>query len=283
MLLCCLVVIMKLYSRQDNEMTIDDYEQFCELWMTTHETMAGGKTLSAAAIEMVFEDLEDFPFEVVKQAVRKYRKTSQFAPTTFNIIEIIKRDNGLSHLGAEQAWAIAQGFFDESHTVIATQEIMSAWCVASEVDKYSAAKVFKETYGSIVNPESIPVWTVYHGSKRIGSDGRPEAAVLFNPTEKIRLPSSEVKSLEARMMLSAPPETTVAALLENPKVKSNVVDFKSGIDRLRGALHGRQILLEKSKSLLAKRHEKWIRKVFDYKARELGDVANEQAKCVIYP
>lgn len=242
-------------------MNLEQYDEFCELWIATHEAMAGGKSFSGAALEMIFEDLEEYPLEVIKAALRKFRKSEKFAPTPFDIITMIKAQYGLLHIGVEEAWAIAQGFADEHNTVIATPEIFAAWGIAENTDRYSQAKAFKEKYSELMKTESRPQWRVYEGSPMPVAGDYPRQPVLFNPERLKSLADYDRLAFNNRLALSAPPETTMKKLIEDANKKTgNVVDLQLRFAMLKEAING-GLSLKKSPKQLAKRHEKWIRKV----------------------
>lgn len=146
-----------------------DYRDFKEVWTNAHAVMAAGnKNFSEIAIESIFDDLEDYPLELIKQCVKRHRKTAQFAPTPFDIITMINESKGNKHLGVEEAWAIAQQLFDERATVIITNEIMTAYSVSQSLspDKTAMRMAFKEKYSELVKNATPAKWWATQGTDK---------------------------------------------------------------------------------------------------------------------
>lgn len=172
-------------------MKTKDYSDFVDLWQATHESMAGGKKLSGLALEMIFEAFEDYEFEVIEKAIKHHMKTVQFAPTVYDIIELISKTQ-TQHVGVEEAWSIAQQLFDEKATVCVTDEILTAYEVSRPLypDKTAMRMAFKEKYSALmINPKPV-VWNINLGWDK---SGRVET---INDAVKIgRLSHDEAKQL----------------------------------------------------------------------------------------
>ena len=231
-----------------------DYSGFKEVWTNAHAVMAGGnKTLSELAIESVFDDLEDYTLDLIRQCVKKHRKTMQFAPTPFDIISMINDLKGNKHIGVEEAWALAQGLFDENATVVITNEIMTAWGVAECVypDKVGARMAFKEKYLEIIKTAPEPKWWATQGDSR-----EQRVAAISNAVDLGRLTHDRASQL---CLGYDKPVSTVAGLIESAAKKSNVIDAKSRWAGLSDSLKIPSI--EKSKLQLAKEHGELVKKV----------------------
>lgn len=145
-----------------------DYPHFVELWTAANQLMAGGKALSNTAMGMVFNALRNYPLQIIEQAINKHIQTAQFAPTPADIINLLKTGN--KHLSPAEAWAIVPKTVFESGVI--TNEILRAWCIASELYEkkqvFAAEKAFLAAYARIVSESELvgkPVeWTLTKGS-----------------------------------------------------------------------------------------------------------------------
>lgn len=256
-------------------MNIDDYEDFCELWIATQDTMAGGKKLSEAAIEMVFDDLEEYPLDIIRQCLKRHRKTAQFAPTVFDVTSMINESKGNKHLGVEEAWALAQLMFDESNMVIATPEIFSAWCVASDTDKYSAARAFKEKYAALIKTPSYPEWKNYGGC-HVQTGGYPLPARLANP-ERINDLSDPLRiALNSRLALTQAPAMTAEKLIDQAAEKSNVINAQERWANVRASLYAPSP--EKSRAELMREHHEAVKEASRLAIAELKRLHPDEFK-----
>jgi hypothetical protein len=127
-------------------MNTTDFGQFAELWAITHQTMAGGKALSNGAMEFCFELLADYPFSLIKQAVKAHAKTAKFAPAPADIISLLEAGN--KRPTADEAWGIVPK--SEQDSAVWTDEMAAAWLLASPLyyggDKIGARMTFKSVY-----------------------------------------------------------------------------------------------------------------------------------------
>jgi len=151
-------------------MKISDYSEFCELWQNTHDSMSAGKKINESAMIMIFEDLENYPLELIKQCLKHHRRAAQFAPTVFDIVQLMSI-NKPKHIGAEEAWAKALPMLgNDNDSFIVTKEIIEAMTLAESLwesgDKFSAARAFKEKYAQLIKCDSSPVYYVSLGCNK---------------------------------------------------------------------------------------------------------------------
>jgi len=154
-----------------------DFVPFCEVWTATHDVMPFGKVFAQKHMIMFFEDLENYPLDVIKQALAKHRKTAKAAPAVNDIIEIINNAHGSKHIGAEEAWAKALPMIgNDNDSFITTKEINEALSLAEPLylagDKFSSARAFKEKYSSLIKCDSRPDYYVslgYDKDKRVSA------------------------------------------------------------------------------------------------------------------
>lgn len=112
-----------------------------ELAITVEVT---GTELSKGAVQVFEETLKRYPQDAVIKALQKCRVEITGKLSLAHIIQRI--DDGRP--GAEQAWAMIPK--DEETTAVMTQEMLTAWGVASslyyEGDEVAARMAFRETY-----------------------------------------------------------------------------------------------------------------------------------------
>lgn len=145
-----------------------DFGNFCEVWALAHETMAAGKVFSQNAMSSIFDDFEDYDFLMVDAALKHHRKSAKFAPTAFDIIDLL--DAGSKHVGADEAWAIAKVSMNSSESVVTTAEIIQAAGAAEDVynprDENPARMAFRDVYNRITKLAKKPQWFVSRGDDK---------------------------------------------------------------------------------------------------------------------
>jgi hypothetical protein len=149
-----------------------DYQSFCEAWMDAHEVMPGGKVLSPGAMTMCFDALSRFPLDVVLLAIKRHVAIGKFAPIPKDVIDILETGN--THVGADEAWAIALESLDECSTVAMTKEIAEALHIAKPVldisDEIGARMTFKDAYNRILKIAEKPQWYLSLGHDQATRD-----------------------------------------------------------------------------------------------------------------
>lgn len=100
------------------------FKAFAKLWVSTAKL---NSTTYAEPdendVSMAFTDLEKYSIEEIKTALAKFRKMPERRLTPAIIESII---TGISWLTPAEAWAIAQKTFDDSVSVVLTDEIAQA-------------------------------------------------------------------------------------------------------------------------------------------------------------
>jgi hypothetical protein len=212
----------------------NEFIPFCELWTATHDIMAAGKVFKQNHMILIFEDLEHYRLDVIKQAVKRHRQTAKFAPTPNDIIEIIEDVVGNKHLGVEEAWAKALPMIgDDDSSFIVTKEIMEALGIAESLyhdgDRFSAARAFKEKYASLIKNAPAPEWFVTLG------DDKQQRIEVINEASKLNLLASN--HADQLLLGLNKPSATASGLIEeslkktNPeKAKANLAGLKLVID-----------------------------------------------------
>jgi len=207
-----------------------DFNTFSQAWADAHDVMAAGKVLTPRAMESIFYDLEDYSFDVVLASIKIHRKAAKFAPTVFDIVEIIKDRTGAKHIGIEEAWSIAEASFDENLTVVWTNEIAEARGHVSglyENDKVAARMAFKDAYGRIIKTANEPRWFVTEGHDHSLRADAVKAAVLLK-----RLPPLKADS---RYLIEAP-TTSMQGLIEKAHKVTGKVDALAKIALIKTVL-----------------------------------------------
>ena len=130
-------------------MNENDFERFRDSWTTGHEVSGRNRLPSDNAINLTFDLLADYPFELVLNALRLHSSKSSYAPTPSAILAILNIGN--QRLSADEAWALCPA--SEKDTVVWTDEMASAFAVASDLlaegDKIGSRMAFKGAYERI--------------------------------------------------------------------------------------------------------------------------------------
>jgi hypothetical protein len=211
-------------------MNSNDFNKFSELWSDTHEIMAGGKVFSSRNMTMIFEDFEDYSFDVISKALKLHRKQNKFAPTSADIIEIISNYSKSKHIGAEEAWSIALQSFDERLPIVLTKEILSAKAAVQGIydsgDSIGARMAFKEAYNRILLTANEVKWFVTQGDDKSLTESCVKQAIAMG-----RLPIGT----EERYRLEAP-TITYQALIEQAHKKTGKVDALTNLKFIKSLL-----------------------------------------------
>lgn len=111
-----------------------------------------GKPPPSQAVKLAWwEVLSDFSFEAVQAAFKYNLANSKFVPKPADIVEIILTHDGRPT--ADEAWAFAQNGFDESLTVVWTDEASTAFLASAlplARDKVAARMAFRDHYTRLV-------------------------------------------------------------------------------------------------------------------------------------
>lgn len=140
-------------------MNADDRMPFFELIDTTYELI--GKTPAArvigpAAKAMMFEDLERFPLELIRAALRAHRSdpaVGHFTPSPAHIIAQIDKRRTVLWVSADEAWSMAPKI--EGMPALMTTEMAAALAAAAPLladgDKVAARMAFKACYDRLID------------------------------------------------------------------------------------------------------------------------------------
>lgn len=170
-----------------------DMEKLLQNLAATAELM--GTQLSPMALAMMAKDLQEFPFEIIVQALGNVRKNSG----RFNLAVIVAEIENLKHddrLGVEEAWALYP--HDEAGSAVITNEMAEAMRAAQQLvdegDMIGGRMAFKEAYNRIVKTNKAngiePKWF-----PTLGTCKEDRAQVLKDAVEKGRLTQDYATSL----------------------------------------------------------------------------------------
>lgn len=160
-----------------------DFDPFVELVDATYSLH--GKTLPATAKALFFRAMASYPLPVVRKAIDAHVRDSQrgqYAPKPADLIAQIEGAASADNRpGPEEAWAIAVQAFDESVTVVMTDEISEAMSIARPIfelgDEVGARMAFKEAYIRLV-AQSRSAGIAVHWFPSLGFDADQRAEVL---------------------------------------------------------------------------------------------------------
>lgn len=137
-------------------MRIEDKPEFSKILAATMDVY--GRQITTAFVEIFFSAMNPYDLSVVREALSRHIQDPEggrFAPKPADLIRQITI--GKSHdgrPGRDEAWAIAQNAFDESKTVIVTEDILGAMEIARPLllmrDKIAARMAFIESYDRLV-------------------------------------------------------------------------------------------------------------------------------------
>jgi hypothetical protein len=145
-----------------------DFTAFTDLWNDANELSANGKTVSQSAMNKIFQMLEKYSLKTIEKALFIHgSRKSRYAPTPFDIIEIIDSYTNNKHIQANEAWAIAEQSMSDQNTVIITSQIIEARMLAQDVyekDPIAARMTFKDAYDRIIaRTDDPPRWFISPG------------------------------------------------------------------------------------------------------------------------
>ena len=172
-------------------MNLRDKKQFSELMIATASVYS--KDISPQMLSMFWGILQDFDFEDVRAAFSAHLRKSKFFPTPAEILFYMP--GAKSHVGADEAWAIALKSMDEEETVVWTQQILEARAIAWDVfvrgDEIAARMAFKDAYNRLVASAPPPVWNV-----SLGFDAEQRITAINRAVDMGRLPQSKRLEIE---------------------------------------------------------------------------------------
>ncbi len=127
-----------------------------------------GRTLSGVAAGMLASQLEEYPEADVVTALDRCLREGLRALT---LAAVTSRMPG-AHLGAAEAWALAERAYDERASVVWTPEIAEAFGVVRHLRDRVAARIgFREAYERMVGgARERPRWNLSPGFDRGGRE-----------------------------------------------------------------------------------------------------------------
>lgn len=189
-------------------MNREDFSKFSEIWQSAHELSSSNQKSSQGAVSMAFEIFARLSLEQVTKAILMHTAKSRFAPTPADILAVFEKQ-APKHYKPDEAWAVVLQSFDESQTVVMTQEMIEARGVALDVwnegDKVGARMAFKSAYERLVERGGNPVWKPSYG---------------FDPKHR---EIAITKAVNAGLL----PESEIALITHN---REPVVSFKQLVD-----------------------------------------------------
>jgi hypothetical protein len=189
-------------------MVKQDFLSFSELWSDIHSVMPAGVTYTQRTMLIPFTALEEYPLDIIRQALTVHMKTNKFAPQPDDIIQIIDSRTGAKHIGADEAWAIAKEAMNQDNCVCTTDEIIQAMDIAYNLyqddDETAARMAFRDAYNRIIKTANPPAWFISIGNNKAQAENVAQKAIALG-----RLP----KGSDAKYRLEAP-TTTVQKLIE---------------------------------------------------------------------
>lgn len=195
-----------------------------------------GTELSRHALLAMQADLVIYPEAAALRALDRCRKELKGRLTVAAVIERIQSADGRPT--ANEAWALALRYFDESQTVVVNDEIREACSIARAVieadDEVGARMAFRDAYERIITSAReqgrMPTWT-----PSLGYDKDQQRAALTDAVERGLLNKQQVAGF-----LPAPlgdVGVAIAGLLTN-KQEPVCVDYKEKIAQIKAMLKG---------------------------------------------
>ncbi|AHF03421.1 hypothetical protein MARPU_05655 [Marichromatium purpuratum 984] len=187
------------------------------------------RQISPGLVRLYWEDLGHLPIEAFEQLVRAHRRDpvrGRFFPKPADLLAAAEAIGG-GALSADEAWTLALEVFDESASVCATEEVLTAAAAASGVwatgDKIGARMAFRAAYDRAITSQR--------------AEGRPTVWRLslgWDPELRARAAQAAVERKLITQEQAAPhlpppePEGPAAAVAGLLTGSSTVVPFPGG-------------------------------------------------------
>jgi hypothetical protein len=164
--------------------------------------LCGGRPFTPAAAAIFADDLTGFDERAVMAALTRCRKELEGKPLTVGAV-MARLDD--SRPGPQEAWALMP--FDESQSVVWTEEMCQAWAVALPLldgrGNVAARMAFIESYGKAVTlarDQRLPAkWTPSMGRDPVGREEALRIAV-----SKGRMQLAHARKLQPRLEAPTP-------------------------------------------------------------------------------
>lgn len=142
-----------------------DKKQFAELINICAANY--GIQIDKPRIKALWGALTELPIHEVESAILAHIKSSKFFPNAADLLEHCQSAMAKHHIGADEAWAIVLESFDESKTVVMTDEILAAKSISQSIwddgDKIGARMAFKSAYERLSKSASGVKWKISVG------------------------------------------------------------------------------------------------------------------------
>lgn len=114
------------------------------------------KPITTATIDMIIKTFELFDYNTLKTAINKVLMKGQLV-TTATVLPIIQKCDG--RMESDEAWSRSLLAFDESATIVWTDEMSAAWGAAEDLynngDRVGARMAFKQCYERLVEENRL--------------------------------------------------------------------------------------------------------------------------------
>lgn len=177
-----------------------DFKEFMDIWTAANDVY--GSSQSDAAIALSFSVLRKYDLLDIKKSISAYLsdpENGRFAPKPANIIkQLNEKVHADGRLPADEAWALAVTSFDESQTVVMSEDIARALEMSAPIyhdgDKVGARMAFRASYERLIQ-EARDKGELNKWFASLGHNPQNRQLALDEAVKKGRLTSSHVKSL----------------------------------------------------------------------------------------
>lgn len=225
----------------------DDRAQLAGAICATAETL--GQTISAAAAELMAEDLAVFAPADIRKALQSCRRELTGKLTLAAVLQRIQAEDGRP--GKDEAWAIAMTTNDEFETVVLTDEIQIALGAAKPVldagDKVGARMAFISAYERLVAQAREDVKPVsWHVSMGFDANRRVEAVTKAVQMQRIPQESGQKYLADLRVVPVTEDGRALAGLITGevsrptPAVREKLKGVKDSMMEMRAASAARK-------------------------------------------
>jgi hypothetical protein len=225
----------------------DDRAQLAGAICATAETL--GQTISAAAAELMAEDLAVFAPADIRKALQSCRRELTGKLTLAAVLQRIQAEDGRP--GKDEAWAIAMTTNDEFETVVLTDEIQIALGAAKPVldagDKVGARMAFISAYERLVTQAREDVKPVsWHVSVGFDANRRVEAVTKAVQMQRIPQEHGQKYLADLRVVPVTEDGRALAGLITGevsrptPAVREKLKGVKDSMMEMRAASAARK-------------------------------------------
>jgi len=225
----------------------DDRAQLAGAICATAETL--GQTISAAAAELMAEDLAVFAQTDIRKALQACRRELTGKLTLAAVLQRIQAEDGRP--GKDEAWAIAMTTNDEFETVVLTDEIQMALAAAKPVldagDKIGARMAFISAYERFVSQARDDVKPVnWHVSVGFDASRRVEAITKAVQLQRIPQERGHLYLADLRVAPVTDDGRALAGLITgdvvepSPKIREKLQAVKESMLEMRASTAERQ-------------------------------------------